>query len=131
MEAMKLRTEDTKRAPESGAARKKVLVVEDDPSVLFIAKKRLRSAGYEVVEARDGVEALRMMVEHPDCRFMVTDFRMPELGGDTWIKFLERFCGDWTIAVASGEDVDPGPFIYVPKPVDYDNLVTIFGQNDA
>jgi DNA-binding NtrC family response regulator len=105
-----------------------IIVVDDEPGLLLLARKRLTSAGFTVIEARSGVSALKAAVEHPECRFMVTDYVMPELGGDLWIRLLERFCGDWTIAVVSSQDVDPGPFLYVPKPVDYDNLVAVFGR---
>jgi DNA-binding NtrC family response regulator len=107
-------------------ASKKVIVVDDIPDVLFLATKRLARAGYEPIQASDGLEALRRMVEHPDCRRMVTDFVMPTLGGNYWIRLLEKFCADWSIVVVSSEDIDPGPFTMMPKPVDFENLVTIF-----
>ena len=53
---------------------------------------------------------------------------MPSFGGNDWIRLLERFCPDWTIVVVSSQDVDPGPFVCVPKPVDYENLLQVFGR---
>ncbi len=100
-----------------------VLVVEDDKHLLYLACKQLREAGYEPIGATDGVEAVRAMVENPDCRQMVTDYVLPSFGGDTWIRFLERFCGDWSIVVMSGEDVDPGVFISMPKPASFENII--------
>jgi CheY-like chemotaxis protein len=105
---------------------REVLVVDDDPDLLYLAQKVLKKAGYTPLPAGNGVEALRQMVTHPDCRRMVTDFKMPVLGSDAWIRVLERFCSEWSIVVISSDDVDPGPFPLVPKPVDFSNLLTWF-----
>jgi CheY-like chemotaxis protein len=105
-----------------------ILVVEDDPDVLYLACKHLAAAGFSPIGAHDGVEALRRIVDYPDCRRMVTDFSMPFLDGPYWMKVLERFCPDWTIVVVSSADVDPGPFTSIPKPVDYENLIHIFDR---
>jgi len=101
-----------------------VLVVEDDDQLMYLACKQLRAAGYEPISASNGVEALRCMLEFPDCRQMVTDFVLPAFGGEEWIGFLERFCSDWSIVVMSAEDVDPGLFISVPKPARFENIIS-------
>lgn len=103
-----------------------VLVVDDNPNVLFVACKRLQAMGFDTVAANDGAEALSLMDAHPRCRRMITDFTMPGLGGAEWIEHLQRKCRDWTIVVISAADVDPGPFINVPKPVDYELLMWLF-----
>lgn len=109
---------------------RQILLVEDEADVRYLAQKRLTAAGYAVLPAADGIEALHLMLEHPECRRMVTDFYMPMFGGNDWIRLLERFCPDWTIVVVSSQDVDPGPFVCVPKPVDYENLVQVFMRGD-
>lgn len=105
---------------------RQIIVVEDDPSLLFLAMKRLRAAGFEPIGAADGTEALARIAENPRCRRMVTDFFMPGLSGDEWIRYLEREHAHWTIVVMSSEDVDSGPFIVLPKPVDFENLLEVF-----
>ena len=112
--------------PSASALSPKVLVVDDDPDILYVAQKSLRKAGYEPIGAANGVDALKQMLAHPDCRQMITDFKMPVLGGETWIRTLERFCADWSIVVISSDEVDPGRFPLVPKPVDFKNLLTWF-----
>ncbi|MBI4463063.1 MAG: response regulator, partial [Acidobacteria bacterium] len=55
---------------------KKVLIVDDDPSILAIASKRLQAGGLEILTANDGVEGLRLAKEHcPE--LMVLDLMMP------------------------------------------------------
>jgi DNA-binding response OmpR family regulator len=57
-----------------------VLVADDDDDILTLVTFRLERAGYEVVAARDGEEALRLAFEHaPD--LAVLDVMMPKLDG--------------------------------------------------
>lgn len=57
-----------------------VLVVEDDEDILSLVSKRLVLDGYEVVEARDGDEALKLARERkPD--IAVVDLGLPGLDG--------------------------------------------------
>lgn len=102
----------------------KVLVVDDDPDQLFLARKRLEKLCFHVIVATDGVSALVELAAHPDCRCIVTDFTMPRLGGDAWIRVLERFCADFRVVVVSGDDPDAGPFVWMPKPPDFENIAT-------
>ncbi len=61
-------------------AEKRVLVADDEPSLLHLVSLRLRRAGYEVLTASNGREALeKAQREHPD--LVVTDYLMPGLSG--------------------------------------------------
>jgi PAS domain S-box-containing protein len=55
----------------------KILVVEDDARVRRVAVSRLLDAGYAVVEAADGAEALAKLAENPDVALLFTDVVMP------------------------------------------------------
>jgi DNA-binding NtrC family response regulator len=105
---------------------RQIIIVEDDSGLMYVAMKRLRAAGFDPIPAADGNEAKQRMAENPRCRRMVTDFNMPGLGGDDWIRYLEREHSDWTIVVMSSDDIDSGPFITLPKPVDFENLLEVF-----
>ena len=60
--------------------RKRVLVVDDEPDVLLLCRVNLEFEGYEILEARDGEEALRMVLEeHPDV--VLLDVMMPRMDG--------------------------------------------------
>lgn len=59
----------------------KILVVEDDPRVRRVAVSRLVDAGYQVVEAANGKDALDRLGENPDVALLFTDIVMP--GGMT------------------------------------------------
>lgn len=58
-----------------------VLVVDDDRGVRRLAARMLRAAGYRVLEAESGVEALRLLGSDPGIRMVVTDILMPEMDG--------------------------------------------------
>jgi DNA-binding response OmpR family regulator len=57
-----------------------VLIADDDDDIRALVAFRLERAGYEVVSARDGEEALRLAADHrPD--LAVLDVMMPKLTG--------------------------------------------------
>jgi len=63
-----------------GRERPVVLVADDDPDILQLIAFRLERAGYDVVRATDGEQALQLATElHPD--LAVLDVMMPKLTG--------------------------------------------------
>lgn len=64
----------------------KVLVADDEPHIVYVVAVKLRSAGFEVLVANDGQEALETAIrEKPDC--IITDLQMPRMGG---LEFCHR-----------------------------------------
>lgn len=61
-------------------AGQRVLVVEDDPAVLRTLVIALSRAGYAVLEARDGDEAMRLWRDQP-ADLVITDLHMPQKNG--------------------------------------------------
>src|SRR5581483_1829372 len=59
----------------------RVLVVEDSFTVRELQRSILEAAGYSVVTARDGREALRVLHTDADIALVVTDLEMPEIDG--------------------------------------------------
>lgn len=67
-------------SPDADHIRPVVLVADDDPDILMLVSFRLDRAGYDVIQAQDGEEAVRLAVEHePD--LAVLDVMMPKLDG--------------------------------------------------
>ena len=56
---------------------KKVLVLEDESSIRSFIVINLRRAGYEVIEAESGEEALERLKEHPDAKVALLDIMLP------------------------------------------------------
>ena len=59
---------------------KKVLVVDDEAHILHVVSLKLRNAGFDVITAADGEEALELAAaEQPD--LLITDYHMPLMNG--------------------------------------------------
>lgn len=66
---------------------RRILIVEDDPSIRFVLRLILERAGHEVLEAPHGAAALVMLeCELPD--LVLTDLMMPVMGGSELIQRL-------------------------------------------
>ena len=62
------------------SAKKRVLTVDDEKLIVLAIRHNLKLAGYEVLEAYDGREALKTIeAERPD--LIILDVMMPELNG--------------------------------------------------
>lgn len=67
----------------------RVLVVDDASLVRLYYREALESAGYEVDEALNGLEALeKLLVAPPD--LLIVDVNMPQMDGFTFLKVLRR-----------------------------------------
>lgn len=65
---------------------KRVLIVEDDATISFLLDSFLKSKGYTTETASDGVVALVRLVEDQNFDLIITDYQMPKLQGDEFIK---------------------------------------------
>lgn len=73
--------------PDSG--RQRVLIVDDSPTVRALHRSVVQAAGYEVLVADDGVDALAMIEKQPP-DLVVTDVQMPRMDGLTLIRRIRE-----------------------------------------
>jgi len=66
-----------------------ILVCDDEAHIRQIIAHKLRGAGFEVVEAKDGQEGLARAMERTP-RLVITDFQMPHLSGLEMCKALKK-----------------------------------------
>ncbi len=59
----------------------RLIVVDDDPDVRSVVEGFLIDAGYWVLEAVDGIQALVVLTHDPSVRMMISDIRMPGMSG--------------------------------------------------
>lgn len=57
-----------------------IVVADDESPIRLVVGEKLRAAGYTVVEARDGEEALDLVKQHSPIA-VITDLQMPYLNG--------------------------------------------------
>ncbi|MFN7953051.1 MAG: response regulator [bacterium] len=67
-------------APQARPAQSRILVVEDDPSLRYLIVTLLRSAGYDVLVAENGIDALEIAFREP-LDLICLDIRMPRMDG--------------------------------------------------
>lgn len=72
----------------SANATKKVLVIDDNPTIVELIKYAVNLQGsYQVIVAYDGVQGLeRIYAEHPDC--VIIDVKMPRMDGYQLVRCL-------------------------------------------
>lgn len=61
-------------------AKRRILLVDDDASILKLTKQRLEHEGFDVVTAHDGEEALRCVAED-GIDLLLVDMQLPKLDG--------------------------------------------------
>jgi CheY-like chemotaxis protein len=126
---------------EQEVGRKRILVLDDEPSVVTYLETLLRDNGYDTVSARDGREGIeKARSEKPD--LITLDISMPEKSG---VRFYREIKEDPDLAgipvvVVTGvtgyggklEDFQkfissrktvPPPDAFVPKPIDRGELL--------
>ena len=68
---------------------KKILITDDEAYILRVVAMKLEKAGYEVITAMDGQEALDLFVaEQPD--MLITDYQMPVMTGAELCRQVRR-----------------------------------------
>jgi two-component system, chemotaxis family, chemotaxis protein CheY len=83
-------------------AGQRIMVVDDDPGIRRTLQILLSKAGYEVIQARDGSEALRLWRDRGG-DLVITDLHMPEKDGfQTIIELLSHTPGIRIIAMSGG-----------------------------
>ena len=69
----------------------KILVVEDNESIRTILRMALEMDHYEVIEAADGQQGLKLLEANRDCALVITDLAMPVMDG---YQLLARIRGE-------------------------------------
>jgi len=89
--------------PLAAAPQRTLLFVEDDDAVRSVMKRMLQSAGYFVVEARNGQEALaRVATMGDELAGVVTDVRMPVMCGTDMVRELRKSRPTMPVLFVSG-----------------------------
>ena len=108
----------------------KILLVEDDEDLNRFVATSLRNAGYDVVSAYNGKEALEK-TENVKCDLLLTDIMMPEMNGFELAESIRAVDKTMPIIFMTAKDDKPSKMLgynigideYVTKPFDMDILL--------
>ena len=110
-----------------------ILIIDDEPQIRSMLKIMLERDGYEVAEAPDGIEAIRIYRQNP-ADLIITDLIMPNKDGIGMIIDLKKEYPDVKIIAMSGGGLNKpegylkgakklGAACTLTKPIDRDELL--------
>lgn len=112
----------------------RVMVVDDEADVRTVARMCLEQAGYQVIEAEDGEQAIKKIKEGDNplvLDVIITDINMPKVNGLEAIQFFQQEWPRVPLMVMTGypnletakELLKRGLVDYLVKPVDKEKLL--------
>lgn len=115
----------------------RILLVDDDENIRNMGKSLLERAGFEVLVAADGVEALDEFARvHGELRLVILDLTMPRMDGEACLRELLRRDPTLKVIMASGFNeqevinrfAEGGPGGFVQKPYNSVDLLSKIQQ---
>lgn len=106
------------------------LVVDDEALLRAVIIEVLLDAGIKVFEASSADEAMRLLTEHTDVDFVLTDVEMPgSMNGVALAATISRHWPAIFVVVTSGCSLPIGEVLpegveFLPKPFDANDIVT-------
>ena len=109
----------------------RILIVDDEIKLVKKLRKLLEKDGFEVETAGNGKEALEIIHHAPPFDVIISDIRMEEMDGLTFLKEVHQRGLDVGVIMITGYgDMDTfleslyfGAFQYIQKPVHYESLL--------
>jgi CheY-like chemotaxis protein len=96
-----------------------ILIAEDDAGTSMVAAAILTSAGFPILQAADGQEALRLLQEQDAVSVLFTDIIMPGMDGftlaNTAVERWPRLRVVYTTTLAKLRDVDDQPSLLLGR----------------
>jgi len=113
----------------------RILVVDDDESLRRVMQMQLEEAGYEVLAAPQGQDALTLM-EDATPALVITDLKMPGISGLDLLRKLREVYPETTVIMVTAfgtvstavEAMKAGAYDYISKPVDYEQLMLVVNR---
>jgi putative two-component system response regulator len=84
----------------------RVLVADDNATVRKILRHMLSSLGWDVIEAEDGEQALKMARAYPNPQAILLDLQMPKINGYEVCRTLKKDERYWLIPIVAVTSID-------------------------
>ncbi len=92
-----------------------ILIIDDDDQFRVMLRKLMERNGYEVVEASNGKEGIKIYRENPT-DLIITDLIMPDKDGIETIQELKQNFPDVKIiAISGGGRLGPGDYLHMAQ----------------
>ena len=103
----------------------RLLLADDEEVFRASLAMRLRLRGYEVVEARDGIEAVGAVLRDDALAVIILDYKMPGMRGEQVVSAIQRCRPGARILIltAYGQEELPGAWRCLGKPCELDDLI--------
>jgi DNA-binding NtrC family response regulator len=86
-----------------------ILIAEDEAMLRIVAVEALKDEGFTVFEAGDGVSALEELRSHPEIELLISDIKMPRLGGYGLAKDALELRPDLKVLFMTGYSTESPP----------------------
>ncbi len=100
---------DAPKAQIVGAAKRKILIIEDEALIRMTTVDMIEELGYPYAEAGTAAEALQILRADPDIAILLTDLGLPDMRGADLVREARKLRGDLTVIIASGYSTEAGP----------------------
>lgn len=107
--------------------KKKIMVVDDEPGVVAVIQSYFEAAGYQVITAHSGNEAMKKLTQAPD--LVLLDINMPDMDGLTVCQNIREYIACPILFLTARSETEDkikgfsaGADDYIQKPFDLDEL---------
>ena len=116
------------------AALHRILIVDDEPDleplILQRMRRKMRAGLYDFLFARNGVEALETLNQHPDIDVIISDINMPEMDGLTLLEQIRKLDPNIRAIIVSAYGdmknirtaMRRGAVDFLTKPIDFEDF---------
>jgi two-component system chemotaxis response regulator CheY len=117
---------------------KKILILDDTQSMRSLLAVTLKSLGFVVVEAEDGVDGWNKLTQNPDVDIIFTDMNMPKKNGVEFIKQVKSNANYISIPIVmltteseeakKNEGKVAGAMAWIVKPFKVENINAVINK---
>ena len=116
--------------------KKKILIVDDDQSILSIFEFILQQAGYTIITTTSGTECVNIVRSNGDIDLIFLDLKMPEVSGLEVFRQIQKIRPNLLVVIMTGYTADEllkeafemGAYGIIYKPFDVEEVLSIIDK---